>query len=250
MKLIHENMIWADTHSIKVFTENTKANKAKLAKKTPNILLGMIQYTHNYMQGLKRQSAYDAASILFSDINWFKKSDTNVFIDENNIKHTIELGKIYYIDFGNSFKGELSYFHYGLCIGKNNNKFLIIPIRSGNDIFDCSFHPTDNPNGKKCYRRGLQIEGFGKNCVLLLNDIKYISAGRIEKETGYVSDVVLKSIQEQAFSVEFPIIFKNFMQQQQRLSRYEETLKDKKFEISKLKQEINHLNQILDNKDH
>lgn len=83
MKMFHENMIWHDIKDIKRFTQNIKENKNKKTKKTSSILLAISQYTYNYTQGLKRQSAYDAASILYSNMNWIKKRHLTKAFDEN-----------------------------------------------------------------------------------------------------------------------------------------------------------------------
>ena len=70
MQMNHENMFWSDVTDIKKYTEHTKTNKKNKSTKHAVIMLAAVQYIHIYMQGLKRQNAYDAASILFSDMNW------------------------------------------------------------------------------------------------------------------------------------------------------------------------------------
>lgn len=167
MKMHHENMIWHDIKDIKRFTQNIKKNKNKMAKKTSSILLAISQYTYNYAQGLKRQSAYDAASILYSDMNWIRKCHLTKAMDENGKEIKPKMGGLYYIDYGNTFHGEIGYQHHRLCIGKSNNKMLIVPTRSGSDVFAKSYHPTNNPTGKMIYRQGLADEGFEKRLCII-----------------------------------------------------------------------------------
>lgn len=246
--LLHENMIWHDANSIDKYAENTKANREKPAKTTAKIILAATQYMYNYIQGLKRLSAYDAASILCSDINWFKNSDRNVpqkWKDDND-NINVRIGKIYYINYGNTFKGELSYFHYGLCIGKKDKKILIIPMRTGADIFKNCYHPRINEKGNKKYRRCYKEEGFQKECVLLINDTKYLSCGRIIKEAGEISNDILKEIQMQAFAFQYPDIYQQFVNQEKKLSKLSHEYENKKDEIVELKNKVNNLTQNIE----
>ena len=123
MNINHPNMAWGDATNIKDLTENTPENKNKDARKTSRILLAALQYTHNYIQGLKRQSAYDAASIIYSDVNLIRNGSKVKFVDDKENEVEIKVGTTYYIDYGNNFHGELSYFHHGLCIGKAMERF-------------------------------------------------------------------------------------------------------------------------------
>lgn len=255
-KLLHENMIWHDANEINKYTENTIENRKKPAKTVAKIILAATQYTYNYIQGLKRLSAYDASSILQSDINWFKNLDRNTpqKCSESNENINVRIGKIYYINYGNAFKGELSYFHYGLCIGKKDKKILVIPMRTGSDIFDNCYHPNYNKNGKKKYRRCYEEEGFIKECVLLINDTKYISCGRIIKESpSEIDKDVLKDIQMQAFAFQYPEIYNQFSNQQAKIIKLDNESKNRKNENANLKKEVNELKQktinLLTNKE-
>lgn len=95
-----QNMSWKDVNSITNFTENTPSNKSKKAKKSPSILLASIQLMENFIKGIKNMNAYDAASTIISDANWIKKNSVDTFYDGNGNKVTIDIGKVYYIDYG------------------------------------------------------------------------------------------------------------------------------------------------------
>lgn len=246
MKMFHENMIWHDLKEIKIYTQNIPSNKKKQAKKTSSIILAILQYTYNYTQGLKRQNAYDAASILYSDMNWIKKRHLAKAIDEDENVIKPKIGNLYYIDYGNTFNGEIGYRHHGVCIGKSRNKILIVPTRSGADVFQNSYHPTNNPNGKIVYRQGLQSEGFIKDCVLLIDDIKYISPARIDKESGVIDKNAIKDIQLQVFKNEFPGIYGEMYK---RDLKKQGIIDKQKQDIISLKNEINHLKQTINNID-
>lgn len=236
-----QNMFWSDIHDITRFTENTEENKQKQARKTSSIILAGIQLMENYLKGIKCLNAYDASSTIISDANWIQKSTFNTFKDKSGNIIPVELGKTYYIDYGKTFYGELAYFHYGLCIGKKDKKILVVPIRTGKDIFKTSYHPRNNPNANKKYRQGLQVEGFPKNCVLLINDLKYISAGRIEKECASIHKDILSEIQKQVFQVELPSLYTEYFGQQKKLEKFQKQISEQKELIQKLKKENNKL---------
>ena len=241
------SMSYEDVHNIRRFTENTVENKEKEAKKTASIILAGIQLFDNYIKGIKKMSAYDAASTICSHANWIKNNTLEIYKDASGNKIVPEVGKIYYIDFGNTFYGELSYFHYGLCIGKKENKILVVPITSGSQYFSTCYHPINNPYANRKHRQALTTEGFQKDCVLKIDDTKFISAGRIIKENVQIQNVVLKEIQEQVFHVEFPTLEQKYNSQNKKIIHLEEKVEYQKNEINKLKTENNHMKQILIN---
>ncbi|WP_458397383.1 hypothetical protein, partial [Anaerotignum sp.] len=198
------NMKWTDINSVSTYTSNTEENKGERTKKTASIIWGAIQLTENFLKAIKQLNAYDASSIIKSEATWIQKQSFDEFLDNNKKKVTIEIGRVYYLDFGKTYKGELSYHHYGLCVGKRDGKILIVPITSGEKYRTSCYHPIQNPKASKKSRQGLTSEGFSKDCVLLLNDTKYISAGRIEKIDNMINQEALDDIQKTLFSVIFP----------------------------------------------
>lgn len=235
------NMFWSDLHSIKRFSENTTDNKNKEARKTSSIILAAIQLMENYIKGIKNLSAFDASSIILSDANWIRNNRNKDFLDDTGKKITIKIGTVYYIDYGNTFYNELAYFHHGLCVGKKDGKVLVIPMTSGARYFSSCFHPINNPTANKKYRQALITEGFRKDCVLKLNDAKFISPGRIDKETVSINVDILKQIQEQLFSIQFPELYQKFKNTINKNEKYEKQILDQKELISQLKQENNTL---------
>ena len=240
-------MFWGDINDIKRFTENTSHNKTKEAKKTVSVILAGVQLFENYIKGIKQLNAYDAASTIFSHANWIKNSSHGEFKDSNGHKITIKVGKIYYIDFGITFFGELSYYHYGLCIGKKENKILVIPITSGSNYFSTCYHPRNNPTASKKYRQGLASEGFQKDCVLKIDDTKFISAGRIIKECTNIHNDTLDEIQRQVFHITFPDLSRQYVDQKKKIEKLEEKNNYLKSEIECLKNKNNQMHQILKN---
>lgn len=238
---VTNNMFWSDLHNITRFSENTTDNKNKIARKTSPIILAAIQLMENYIKGIKNLSAFDASSIILSDANWIRNNRRTEFLDEKGNKITIKVGTVYYIDFGNTFSDELAYFHHGLCVGKKEGKILIVPMTSGAKYFPNSYHPINNPHANRKYRQALASEGFEKDCVLKLNDAKFISPGRLDKETVTIDTDILKQIQKQLFNIQFPELYQKFCNNEKKIEKYEKQICDQKELISQLKQENNTL---------
>lgn len=199
----------------------------------------------NYIKGLKNLSAYDAASIILSNANWIRNNEKTDFTDDAGNIVSAKIGSVYYIDFGNTFSDELAYFHHGLCIGRKDGKLLIVPMTSGSKYFASCYHPANNPNASKKYRQALMSEGFEKDCVLKLNDTKFISPGRIDKETVSISSNVVEQIQEQVFSIQFPGLYQKLYNSLKKIDKYEKQISDQKELVSHLKQENNTLRMKL-----
>lgn len=233
------NMFWSDINDIKRFSENTEDNKNKRAKKTASIILASVQLMENYIKGLKNLSAYDASSIILSDANWIRNNEKTDFTDSYGNVVSAKIGSIYYIDFGKTFSDELAYFHHGLCIGKKDGKMLIVPMTSGTKYFSSCYHPINNPTASKKYRQALMSEGFEKDCVLKLNDTKFISPGRIDKETVSINSDIVEQIQEQVFGIQFPELYQKFYNSLKKIDKYEKQISDQKELVSRLKQENN-----------
>ena len=245
LKLTHDTMYWSDVNYIKRYIENTESNKKKKAKKIGSIMIAGIQYMHNYIQGVIRQNAYDASNIIFSDSYWMRYRHEYYSKDDSGKKITPKIGNTYYINFGNNYGSELSYFHHGLCIGKYGGKILIVPMRTGKDVFSKSFHPTKNPRGDKKYRQALMTEGFSKDGILMINDLKYISPARIDKVGVKINNDILKEIQDQVFRIGFPNIKSEADKNIREIAKLNETIELQRKEIIELKAQNNNLNQKL-----
>ena len=231
-----KDMSWKDINDIKSFTANTQDNKAALAKDTSKILFACVQLFKNFIEGIKALSAYDAASIIISEANWMQKNTFKEFHDSNKNNVKIRIGMVYYLDYGKGFSGELAYFHYGLCIGKRDEKVLIVPMTSGADYFSFCYHPTNNPSGNKKHRQALVSEGFTKDCILKINDTKFISAGRIINEAVEINTDAVREMQDQVFRIEFGNIYQEYTQNIEKIRKLEKKIEKQNEIIKKLKE--------------
>lgn len=237
----YSNMVWSDLHGIKYYSENIEDNKKKKAKKVASIILASIQLMENYIKGIKNLNAFDASSIILSDANWIRNNSKSKFLDDNGNEKNVKIGTVYYLDFGNTFSDELAYFHHGLCVGKKEGKILIVPMTSGAKYFPTSYHPNNNPTANKKYRQALKSEGFEKDCILRINDAKFVSPGRFDKETVSINIDIVKQVQEQLFSIQFPELYQKYNNSLKKNIRYEKQISDQKDIINQLKQKNNTL---------
>lgn len=233
------NMIWSEMHNIKYYSENTEDNKNKKSRKIASIILAAVQLMENYIKGIKNLSAFDASSIILSDANWIRNNRRTQFLDDKGNEINVKIGTVYYLDFGNTFSDELAYFHHGLCVGKKDGKILIIPMTSGTKYFPNSYHPINNPIANKKYRQALISEGFEKNCILKLNDAKFISPGRLDKETVSINTDIIRQVQEQLFSIQFSELYQEFHNYGKKIDKQEKQISEQKDLINRLKQENN-----------
>jgi hypothetical protein len=241
-KIDTTSMHWGDIKDISCYTKNCAKNKGTRSKIAPEILLGAIQFVGNYIKGIKQLNAYESASIIKSDSTWLQKYSFTKYLNKDKKEVKIDIGQVCYLDYGKAYNGELAYYHYGLCISKKEGKILFIPITSGAGwVYDC-YHPTKNPNKSKKNRTAYEKEGFSKDCVLMINDAKFLSAGRISELDVKIEDTeVLHSIQNQLFSVCFPTINVNYSNEIKNNVKLKERLNDKDTIIKDLKSKVKEL---------
>jgi|GEM_PF-2259986 hypothetical protein len=246
-KISTRNMSWSDVKAVDWYTANKNENKEKKTHSSAKIILGAIQLTENFIKGIKQLNAYNSSSILKSEATWLQKHSFTEYRDENNKTVDINIGNVCYIDYGKTYQGELSYYHYGLCVGVRDGKILIIPITSGTNWRTECYHPILNPNKNKKFRQALKSEGFSKDCVLKINDAKFLSAGRIDSidNESEINKEILKEIQFQLFSVCFPEFRDKHKELISDLDKSNKVINDQKEIIKKLKQEKNRLHAII-----
>ncbi len=52
-------------------------------------------------------------------------------IKSNRTGGKVLFGQVCTIDYGKAYKGKIGYIHPGLCVGKKDEKYLIIPMTIG-----------------------------------------------------------------------------------------------------------------------
>lgn len=228
------------------FTGNNATNKGMDALKKYKILNGLFQLEDNIYKIIKQLNAYDASSILIAESNWIKRNHFSKYMPSMGAPKKIEFGQVCSIDYGKTYKSEMGYIHPGLCVGIKNGKYLIVPITTGKTWRTTCYHPIENPDMTKEYRQALQSEGFDKDEVLLINDTKFISGGRILELHEIINSNTLKEIQYQLLQIMFPILFDETVEIQKENQKLAHKIKNMEGQVKNLKKK----NDILSSRIH
>ena len=133
------------------YTKNNLSNKTMPAIERPKILNGILQFIDNTNKIMRQLNAYDSSSILIAESNWMKRNHFKKYTPSENAPKKVLFGQVCTIDYGKTYKGEIGYIHPGLCIGKKDKKYLIIPMTTGKTWRDTCYHPIHNPNRYKTH---------------------------------------------------------------------------------------------------
>lgn len=240
--IIIDNMKWDDINRIETYCINKSSSKASETKWKSKILLALMQFHENFNEAIKQLNAYDSSSIIKSEGIWLKRSSYSKYMPkEKTLTKTEEkilVGQVCVIDYGKTYKNELSYVHYGLCIGKKEEKYFIVPMTTGSKWRKNCYHPILNPLKGKNNRQALETEGFSRDCVLMIHDAKFISGGRIIGLDNLITnETIINEIQLQAFSVCFPTLYKNYIQNISKITNKENQIENQRKRISNLQKE-------------
>lgn len=206
-KLDISNLKFDYIDGVGFYTKNTFTNKTMPATERPKILNGFLQFIDNVNCIIRQLNAYDSSSILIAESNWMKRNHFSKYTPNKNAPKKVAIGQVCTIDYGKTYKGEIGYIHPGLCIGKRNEKYLVIPMTTGKTWRETCYHPVHNPNMTKENRQCCITEGFERDGVLLINDTKFISGGRILELHEIIGTDILEQIKEQLFYLSFPQIY-------------------------------------------
>lgn len=218
------------------YTKNNLSNKTMPAIERPKILNGILQFIDNTNRMMRQLNAYDSSSILIAESNWMKRNHFKKYTPNENAPKKVLFGQVCTIDYGKTYKGEIGYIHPGLCVGKKDEKYLIIPMTTGKTWRDTCYHPIHNPNMTKENRQCCITEGFDKDSVLLMNDAKFISGGRILELHEIIQPEILKEIQDQLFYIMFPHIYSDYSKIQDKIIRKQNIIDNNKRQVSNLKE--------------
>lgn len=217
------------------YTKNNLSNKTMHAIERPKILNGILQFIDNTNRVMRQLNAYDSSSILIAESNWMKRNHFKKYTPNKNAPKKVLLGQVCTIDYGKTYNGEIGYIHPGLCVGKKDEKYLIVPMTTGKTWRNTCYHPIHNPNMTKENRQCCITEGFRKNGVLLMNDAKFISGGRILELHEIIQADTLKDIQNQLFYILFPHIYNDYSKMKDKIASMQNTIDNTKRQVSNLK---------------
>ncbi len=139
-------------------------------------LLGIIAKLINRFENC---TEYEIGLFVRSFDKWLDRKDV-VNTPENST--IVQVGDICMVDWNINYTPELSYIHPCLIIEDINNMISVLPVSSSH--IDEAYHPISNPNGNKFYRKVDKSDGFKKECVIFLDELKVISKSRIINKIG------------------------------------------------------------------
>ena len=93
-------------------------------------------------------------------------------------------GDICYLEYGQAYKNEAGYQHFGLILTSWNQKLLVIPMTSNPTAAKEAGNILENGRSH-LYYIGNQ-EGLNKASTLFLNDAKFINSSRVISINGHI----------------------------------------------------------------
>jgi mRNA-degrading endonuclease toxin of MazEF toxin-antitoxin module len=156
---------------------------------------------------------------------WIKYMNFYILRKNEFYKNKYKKGDIVYIELGTNIGNELSYIHPCVILEENRDNIFIIPCSSSkvSKIYD------KKGNIYKEYILASKNDGFTKDTVLLLNNIKWVSKTRIVNTMGKVSKELLNKLYEESFKY-------NYSHQFYQLKKVEEKNIALEKELSELKE--------------
>lgn len=132
-----------------------------------------------YLQRLPMKIAYMEC---MSGLNRIKRSSPTFLM------HAIEglsIGDVCFIDFGQAYRYEAGFQHFGIIMNIVNNKVFVVPMTSNPETYTKANPSNDYPL-PQLFQLGL-IEGLNKESVCFLHDAKFINRARIIKVQGHIA---------------------------------------------------------------
>ena len=97
----------------------------------------------------------------------------------------------------------------------------------------------------KEHRQSCINEGFEKDGVLLINDSKFMSGGRILELHEIISTEILEEIQMQLLYIMFPDIHRIYYKDKDKIARLEKAASDRERQVANLKTKIEKLSKRI-----
>lgn len=232
---------------VSIYTGNELRNKNRKAMDAHKVLGAFMQTKENLNIIIRQLNIYDASNIMMGEKNWMMRNHFSKYMPSRGKANKVQMGQVCIVDYGKTYKGEIGYIHPGLCIGKKENKYLVIPMTTGKNWRSTCYHPTNNPEQTKQYRQSCVSEGFSKDGVLLMSDMKFISGGRIFDLLEVINATALKSIQMQAMGIAFPNWVNSYNELQLKYEKMGKQLENAKKQINNLKSKCEEYNKKSEN---
>lgn len=249
---ITDEMKWDAIDELIPYLRNNRNNKKRgSAKKEERIEEAMEELIGNLREFMKNESKYEVSHFINNLAFLMRHSEYGVVQNEENIGAQ-DNGGVYWVDFGMVDGIETAHRHPTLCITTYGNECFMIPMLSGRfpddkmkEKFGIAYHPIENPDGEKKYRRGLAKEGFEKDCVLVISDAKFLSVNRIGNFLFSIDKDIVHRIEKHLLMVSMPWQWLQLRMYSKRCKSLEPTVDYQKRKIKNLEKEIRDLKWLL-----
>jgi|GEM_PF-130043 len=129
-------------------------------------------------------AAENETANLVSELNWAIRSQYNGC---HQMGIDVAAGDVCYMDFGQAYRYEIGFQHFGLIMSICFGKALVVPMTSNPVQYAQAYDPEENPEGRRHLMRLGQIGQMNKPSVLFLNDMKFVNTSRIIDVKGHLS---------------------------------------------------------------
>lgn len=166
------------------------------------------------------------------------------------IEQNVNIGDIFLVDFGFNYSPECSYLHPALVIEEVDNMVTVIPTSTNKTKLSAAYD-FESKKGKWYYVKADKSNGFDDDCVLLLNNLKTISKGRlIDKknsiDSGSIGEGTLfMKIKELMFTKYFPKQYINHLKINTELNDVKSQLEESNEKLETVIKENNQLKEEL-----
>lgn len=227
-----------DYKQLQPLSKNISGNKKNRACDNKVCIDELEKYINNFRGHMLNLSVYDMTSLLIAEQDWLLRHTKTT-------THVCSLvGKILKIDFGKAYQYENGFIHYSLCIGERNNKYLVIPSTTSTEIIKAAFHPKYRPEGEERIYLLKKEDNVDKDTALFMNDLKYISSGRILEVRNKINTETLGAVISRTMKMCFPAVDNETKEQGNKFNELCEKYKNLE-DKCKILQESNNLYKTL-----
>lgn len=178
---------------------------------------GVVDFTTligNLIELVKNFTEDELAFIIISLQNWITRKE-NIKYFEKNGNCKVDIGEIFFADLGIGYKPEIAYTHPVIILEKIKNYVLVVPTTTSEKTVISAYHPIDNPEGDKRYRKIKRGEGVERDCAVILTNVTTISQGRLISRKGKLNNInednsIFNEIKTRTFYYCFPKQYKLF----------------------------------------
>jgi hypothetical protein len=141
----------------------------------------ILEFARSYQTYLERLPMKVAYMECMSGLNRIKRSNPTYLV---HAVEGINIGDVCFIDYGQAYRYEAGFQHFGIIMNIINNKVFVVPMTSNPETYSKANPLNDHPL-PQLYQLGI-IEGLNKESVCFLHDAKFINRARIIKIQGHI----------------------------------------------------------------